>query len=96
MVACAPTTGKTVPSVSVPLPPPMVPLPAVPLLERGTLCAPLVLPPALPSVALVAGVDMNFLGVRASPTSVLWLCNLVVLWGLLLLAFCCRAVSKIS
>ena len=82
-------TGKTVPAVVVPLPPH-----EVPPLARRKLCALLALPPALPSVFLVAGLDMNFLGVRASPTSVLRRRSMVILRCPLLSAFCCRAVSK--
>ena len=64
MVTCAPATGKTVPAVVVLMPPP-----AVPSLERRTRCAPALLPPALPLVVLVAGVDMNF--IRRLLTSVI-------------------------
>ena len=66
----------------------------MPPLVRCTLCAPLVLPPDLALVVLVDGVDMNFLGVCDSLTSVLWRRSLVVLRCSLLSEFCCRAVSK--
>ena len=71
-----------------------MPLPAVAPLARRTLCASLVLSPALPLVCLVAGVDMTFLGVRASPTSALRRRSLVFLWCPLLLEFCFRDISK--
>ena len=70
MVTCAPATVEMVPAVVVPLPPPTVPLPAVPPLVGCTLCAHAVLPPALLSVVLVAGVYMSFL--QRLLTSVLW------------------------
>ena len=63
MGTCAPATVETVPDTVF-----LLPLPAVIPLASRTLCAILVLLPALPSVVLVDGVGMTFLGVRASPT----------------------------
>ena len=83
-----------VPAVVVPLHLPSVPPLAVPPLVRRTLCAPLVLPPTLPLVFLVAGVYMTFLGVRTSPTSVHRHRSMVVLRCPLLSLFCCHDVSK--